>query len=909
MAVKPIKIAIIANAAQAQKELGAISRQTSKLGQGFKTFGKVAAAGLAVATGAAVKLGVSSAKLAAEAEQNLGGSEAVFGKYADTMKKKGAEAYRSLGVSQSDYLATANKMGSLFQGSGIEVQKSVDLTSKAMQRAADVASVMGVDMDMAMESVAGAAKGNFTMMDNLGVAMNAANIEAYALSKGMNFKWNTATQAQKTEVAMKMFFDKTSKYAGNFERESTETLSGAMGALRAQVQNLMADVGMKLLPVLTRFTTWISSSVVPAVQVFGDTMKAKLAPWVDKARDSFGQLQQAVQPLGDWLQANPALLKGVAIALGVGAVAAGAFALAMGAVAVATAPLTLVVVGIAALGAALTLAWQKSETFRSVTLSVWAAVQSTISTVISSIRSIIASGTAVAQAVWRTFGATILTFISKTMKNIGTVVRGALKVVQGIFKTVSSLLRGDWKGMWDGIKQILSGALGIIKGLFSQGWNVLRTVTSAAWNGIKTAVSSGVGKMMDIVRGVPGKIKGAFSGARSMLSEIGKDIIRGLGDGLDAMWGWVQDKISKLTDKIPGWVKKKLGIQSPSRVMRKLAKWIPAGIAKGIEDGEKGVQKALNKVTKRIEKSIKGKNEKKREKAVLKALRDEYKALTKNAKAHDKITARIKAARTALDAAKKAAADYAAGIKDGVMAFGGVTAVDEGHMNNPAALVDQMRGRLDQAKRFADLITQLTGKLNKTSLQELIDKGVEGGLAAAEALVAGGPATIAEVNKITAELNTVGTNLGKHAATQFHQAGIDAAQGLVNGLLKQEKKIEKTAKKLAKKLVKAIKKELGIKSPSRVGKDLGQNFASSIDLGANVIPLHRTGRTLARDLTKGFGTPTLTARTGWDVGGGPGSRDQIAVKVHLSADQISQMERGRRYDADITAYRRRGGAA
>ena len=36
----------------------------------------------------------------------------------------------------------------------------------------------------------------------LGVAMNATNIEAYALAKGLDFTWKTATQAEKAEVAM-----------------------------------------------------------------------------------------------------------------------------------------------------------------------------------------------------------------------------------------------------------------------------------------------------------------------------------------------------------------------------------------------------------------------------------------------------------------------------------------------------------------------------------------------------------------------------------------------------------------------------------------------------------------------------------------------------------------------------------
>ena len=153
-------------------------------------------------------------------EQNLGGTEAVFGEFAQSIQNSAKDAYLNMGLSASDYMATANKMGSLFQGSGLSQQQSLQLTSEAMQRAADVASVMGLDTTAAMESIAGAAKGNFTMMDNLGVAMNATTLQAYALEKGINFDWNTASNAEKAEVAMKMFMEKTTQYVGNFAKES-----------------------------------------------------------------------------------------------------------------------------------------------------------------------------------------------------------------------------------------------------------------------------------------------------------------------------------------------------------------------------------------------------------------------------------------------------------------------------------------------------------------------------------------------------------------------------------------------------------------------------------------------------------------------------------------------------------------
>lgn len=220
--------------AAAQARFNAFGQAAKKAAVG--AFGAVAGSA-AYAIKQAVPLGM-------ELEQNLGGTEAVFGEYAKNVQKAADSAYKNMGLSASDYMATANKMGSLFQGSGLEQVRAMELSTQAMQRAADVASVMGIDTGMAMESIAGAAKGNFTMMDNLGVAMNATTLQAYALEKGINFKWKTASNAEKAELAMQMFFERTAQYAGNFAKEADGTLAGSFGRMKTSVQNILANMAL-----------------------------------------------------------------------------------------------------------------------------------------------------------------------------------------------------------------------------------------------------------------------------------------------------------------------------------------------------------------------------------------------------------------------------------------------------------------------------------------------------------------------------------------------------------------------------------------------------------------------------------------------------------------------------------------
>ena len=334
------------------------NRTFEGIANGFQSAGTALTAGLTAPALAGIGAVV---KGYASLEQNLGGTEAVFGQFAKSVQNDAKNAYQTMGLSASDYMATANKMGSLFQGSGVEQQKALDMTSKAMKRAADVASVMGVDMNMAMESVAGAAKGNFTMMDNLGVAMNATTLEAYALEKGLNFKWETASNAEKAELAMQMFMDRTKQYDGNFLKESEKTVSGSLDAMKGAFSNFVAGLGnpeADVAELMTNLKTTIvnfSKNIKGVIKTIWDNLP--FAPW---------QKWVALIAVG----AGPVLLALSGIMKGIGTLKV-AF---QGIGAVLTNPWGLALVALVALVAGFVHAYKNSEKFRNVVNSVVSAV-------------------------------------------------------------------------------------------------------------------------------------------------------------------------------------------------------------------------------------------------------------------------------------------------------------------------------------------------------------------------------------------------------------------------------------------------------------------------------------------------------------------------------------------------------
>lgn len=266
-----------------------------------KTGFKAVATSVGVAATAITALVGKSVQAAGELEQQVGGAESVFKSLGKTiedikftsfqdaegqvmsLKDVANDAYKTMGLSANDYLATINKMGALMQGSGLDTQKAMDLSGQAMQRAADVASIMGIDINSAMESIAGAAKGNFTMMDNLGVAMNATTIEAYALSKGIKTSYNEMTNAQKVELAMEMFLEKSAYATGNYVKEN-QTFAGSFTTLKASIQNFLSGAGD-------------IESVIDSVMSFGEILVKSIGEMAPRIVEGIIKLINGIVPM------------------------------------------------------------------------------------------------------------------------------------------------------------------------------------------------------------------------------------------------------------------------------------------------------------------------------------------------------------------------------------------------------------------------------------------------------------------------------------------------------------------------------------------------------------------------------------------------------------------------------------
>ena len=426
-------------------------------------------------------------------------------------------------------------------------------------------------------------------------------------------------------------------------------------------------------------------------------------------------------------------------------------------------------------------------------------------------------------------------------------------------------------------------------------------------------------------RGVSGDLSALIAITRNKGNGVGDNLGKGMYGG---MGPWISPIAERARSMVAGAVaaaNAAAAIRSPSRKTAYTGDMLGAGLAlglrrsapkakasgkalvlavlAGVTGGSAGVDKALAKITAQIEKSVTGKKQAQVERALLRRYAAQYAALRKNGKAQDAVNAKLEKARDRLKELQDQYRDYARSIRDSLIATGDVTQLgrQEDGTVSLKSLLDELRTKVNNSKRFAVLLQQLATKgLSKTAIQQMLDAGPESALATAEAIATGGAEAIKEINALQASLAATGTTLGDAMAKRYYGAGVAAAKGLVKGLEAEAKKLDAAGVRMANVLVAAVKKALGIRSPSRVFTGIGDNVIRGLDIGVDQTYVRRTGALAAASLQKGFGTPALDAFTTSRTAAEP---PVIRVQVQLTAEMISAAQRGKAIMLDIEAAR------
>ena len=229
-------------ASAGQKAGGSFS---SALGSAAKTGLNVVGAGIAAAAAAIAATGKEAIASYADYEQLTGGIETLYGDAYDAVMANAANAFKSAGISQNDYMEQAIQSGAaLISSLGGDTEKAGELMNTAIVDMSDNVNKMGTTMEAVSNAYKGFSKGNFTMLDNLALGYGGTREEMQRLLddaeqlSGMKFDISSYADI----VSAIHVVQESMGVAGTTAKEAESTITGSVNQTKAAWANLLTGM-------------------------------------------------------------------------------------------------------------------------------------------------------------------------------------------------------------------------------------------------------------------------------------------------------------------------------------------------------------------------------------------------------------------------------------------------------------------------------------------------------------------------------------------------------------------------------------------------------------------------------------------------------------------------------------------
>lgn len=465
--------------------------------------------------------------------------------------------------------------------------------------------------------------------------------------------------------------------------------------------------------------------------------------------------------------------------------------------------------------------------------SAWSAITSAISSAISTVVSVISSGFSNMLSTIVSFGSSIVSTITSAMSQfVSAISSGASQAISAVSNMISDILgkikgaAGDMvsagadlvRGFINGIQKMAGEAVAAAGRMAS---DAVAKVKSFLKIGSPSKVLKQIGEWLTegFAIGIEKKIPKVQTAIDRMLRPVRKGLaaLRGndysaAKDGANSVYSLIIENMNNATKKIEEIADKKKQLSKKIAEVNKSlysSKNWKTRVTKSKELSKLKAQFAsLTKQAKKAYKTRKVNRDLKYE------IRPMLIYMTRIAKKREEMAVKLDKAKEKLQAAIDKKTDFRKSIKDDLQGYASIMSTGR---KTSQGMVKIMSKRLTDIKKYQATIGSLAKMgLNKTTLKEILDAGIEQGSVIAKGLFKGGKEAVAQVNSLQAQINKASSSMADANADRFYQAGVNAAKGIVKGLQSQDKMLKAVATKIAGTIERTIKARLKIHSPSRL---------------------------------------------------------------------------------------------
>lgn len=238
--------------------------------------------------------------------------------------------------------------------------------------------------------------------------------------------------------------------------------------------------------------------------------------------------------------------------------------------------------------------YQNWAPIKSFFMDLWTGVKNAFNTGVSFIKGII-------QSVDQVFADNPLLNLLFPLIGIPRLIIANWSGITGFFSSVWTSITTGVANVWNSIVSYL----GPIGDWFAAKWENIKLVTSVVWSGIKSVVTTAWDNLISAITNSPlfqrivdgwTKIFDYLGSLKNKMLSIGKNIIDGLVNGIQSGFDSLKTIWAKINSYMPRFMKKKMDIRSPSRVMAGLGGHIVGGIGMGLTQAFPELKNKYNQV-------------------------------------------------------------------------------------------------------------------------------------------------------------------------------------------------------------------------------------------------------------------------------------------------------------------------
>lgn len=161
---------------------------------------------------------------------------------------------------------------------------------------------------------------------------------------------------------------------------------------------------------------------------------------------------------------------------------------------------------------------------------------------------------------------------AQLIESVGTVAENVLPVIETVLTNIADTVKEQGPEM---ITKFVAYAIDKLPEVISLGLQMVLALVKGLAQNLPQLVQ-GTLNMIDT-------IAGALYDALPDIIEVGKNIVKGLWEGIKAMASWLKDKVTDFMSGIVGGVKSVLGIHSPSKVFAGIGENMALGLGQGFD--------------------------------------------------------------------------------------------------------------------------------------------------------------------------------------------------------------------------------------------------------------------------------------------------------------------------------------